>query len=102
MQGTRNSEITRVGFIISGCTFATYTKVLCYSLGPHTSTGFEKLFALCTQEMVDEMCTEAGEAMEKIEQEELGSCRHSCRWSMDDKRSSFEELYFQYSKLFHR
>ncbi len=32
----RNSEITRalhVGFIISGCTFTTYTKVLRYSLG---------------------------------------------------------------------
>ena len=77
----RNSEITRalhVAFIISGCTFTTYTKVLRYLLGIQSTYDdrFQETIRIMhpvVKEMVDEMCTEAREAMKQMEPEELGS-----------------------------
>ncbi len=77
----RNSEITRalhVAFIISGCTYATYTKVLRHSLGIQSTYDdrFQdtiRFMLPVVKKMVDEMCTEAREAMKKKKKEELGS-----------------------------
>ncbi|XP_064382851.1 uncharacterized protein LOC135331569 isoform X2 [Halichondria panicea] len=81
----RNSEITRalhVAFIISGCTFTTYTKVLRYSLGIQSTYDDRFQDTIRTmhpvvKKMVDEMCTEAKEAMKQMKPEELGSWKRA-------------------------
>ena len=75
------SEISRtlhVAFIISGCIYATYTKVLRHSLGIHSTYHYDfnetiRLMHPVVKEMVDEMCTEARETMKKKNPSEYGS-----------------------------
>lgn len=77
----RTSEISRalqVAFIISGCTHATYVKVLRHSLGIQTNDihSFQETLRLMypiVKEMVDDMCTEAMNEMKEMDQEVLGS-----------------------------
>ena len=74
----RSSEISRalhVAFIISGCTYSTYVKVLRHSLGIQANNihQFQETLRLMypiVKEVVDDMCTKA---MNNMDQEELGS-----------------------------
>ena len=72
------SEVSRtlhVAFIISGCIYATYTKVLRHSLGIHSYDFNEtiRLMHPVVKEMVDKMCTEARETRKKKNPSEYGS-----------------------------
>ena len=68
----------QVEFIISGCLYATYCKVLKLSLGLDTlsfSTFYstmERMYPV-VKEMVDEMCEEAKEEMKTMDEHTLGS-----------------------------
>ena len=77
----RTSEVSRavqVAFLISGCTYATYVKVLQHSLGmeavrEQTFQSTVKNMYPTVKNMVDEMCKQAMEEMKKMDQEKLGS-----------------------------
>ena len=72
----------QVAFIISGCLYATYCKVLKLSLGLDTvcfSTFYstiERMYPVVKQ-MVDEMCGEAKEEMKTIDEHTLGSWKQA-------------------------
>ncbi len=71
-------EAVKVAFIVSGCTHATYCKALQHTLGlnavcaPSFLNTIRKMYPV-VKTMVDDMCNEAMEAMQKMDQEELGS-----------------------------
>ena len=73
---------TQVAFIISGCLYATYCKVLKLSLGLDTvcfSTFYstiERMYPVVKQ-MVDEMCEEAKEEMKTMDEHTLGSWKQA-------------------------
>ena len=75
------SEISRalqVAFIISGCTYTTYIKVMRHSLGIATKEHKDFMDTIrfmypVVKEMVDDACTEGKEAMKRLEPEEWGS-----------------------------
>ena len=77
----RNSDILRalhVAFIISGCTYTTYTKVLRLSLGIQSTYNDRfsetvRFMHPVVRDMVDEMCSESREAMKSKKPDELGS-----------------------------
>ncbi len=107
----RNSEITRalhVGFIISGCTFTTYTKVLRYSLGIQSTYDdrFRETIRIMhpvVKEMVDEMCQRGhgtnGTGRARI----VGESRHSCvtvadgAWGHHSKNFTFSIRNYFYA-----
>ena len=84
------SEISRalhVAFIISGCIYATYTKVLRHSLGIHSTYYVDYNETIhfmypIVKQMVDEMCAEGREAMKKS-RSEYGSGKKPCLWQME-------------------
>ena len=77
----RTSEISRtlhVAFIVSGCTYTTYAKVLHHALGiqaSHFNHFMETIRFMypIVKEMVDKMCTEAMDEMKQMDQDKLGS-----------------------------
>ena len=71
-------EAVKVAFITSGCTHTTYCKALQHTLGIQVAdaqsflTTIKKMYP-AVKAMVDAMCEEAMEAMQKMDQEVLGS-----------------------------
>ena len=72
----------QVAFIISGCLYATYCKVLKLSLGLDTVdfgtfySTIERMYPVVKQ-MVDEMCEEANEEMKTMDEHTLGSWKQA-------------------------
>ena len=93
----------QVAFIISGCLYATYCKVLKLSLGLDTvsfSTFYstiERMYPVVKQ-MVDEMYEEAKEEMMNTLLAR-GSRQYECRRSMDDTWLPLQKWHIQCAQL---
>ena len=75
---TEISIAAQVAFIIAGCTHVTYYKVLKHALGieavswPMFDSTIKRMHPI-VKEMVDKMCSDAKNDMQRMDQNELGS-----------------------------